>query len=55
MGSRCGQFKPALKLLENNRIDFKPFISGVYSVDDAMEAFEKNKEKDTLKVLIKFD
>ena len=55
LGSRCGQFKPALKLLENNRIDFKPFISGVYSVDDAMEAFEKNKEKDTLKVLIKFD
>ena len=55
LGSRCGQFKPALKLLENNRIDFKPFISGVYSVDEAMEAFEKNKEKDTLKVLIKFD
>ncbi len=55
LGSRCGQFKPALKLLENNRIDFKPFISGIYNVDDAIEAFEKNKEKDTLKVLIKFD
>ena len=24
-------------------------------VDNAIEAFEKNKEKDTLKVLIKFD
>lgn len=55
LGSRCGQFKPALRLLENNRIDFKSFISGIYSVDDAIEAFEKNKEKDTLKVLIKFD
>lgn len=55
LGSRCGQFKPALRLLEDNRIDFKPFISGIYSVDDALEAFEKNKEKDTLKVLIKFD
>ena len=55
LGSRCGQFKPALKLLENDRIDFKPFISGIYSVDNAIEAFEKNKEKDTLKVLIKFD
>lgn len=55
LGSRCGQFKPALRLLENNRIDFKSLISGIYSVDDAIEAFEKNKEKDTLKVLIKFD
>ncbi len=55
LGSRCGQFKPALRLLENNRIDFKSFISGIYSVDDAIEAFEKNKDKDTLKVLIKFD
>ncbi len=55
LGSRCGQFKPALRLLENNRINFKSFISGIYSVDDAIEAFEKNKDKDTLKVLIKFD
>ena len=55
LGSRCGQFKPALRLLENNRIDFKPFISGIYNVDDAIEAFEKNKEKDTLKILLKFD
>lgn len=55
LGSRCGQFKPALRLLENNRIDFKPLISGIYNVDNAIEAFEKNKEKDTLKVLLKFD
>ncbi|MBQ3311807.1 alcohol dehydrogenase catalytic domain-containing protein [bacterium] len=55
LGSRCGQFKPALRLLENKRIDFKPFISGIYNVDDAIEAFEKNKEKDTLKILLKFD
>ncbi|MBR2526276.1 zinc-binding dehydrogenase, partial [bacterium] len=55
LGSRCGQFKPALRLLENNRIDFKPLISGIYNVDDAIKAFERNKEKDSLKVLIKFD
>lgn len=53
LGSRCGQFPPALRLLENNRIDFKPFISGIYNIDDAIEAFEANKAKDTLKVLIK--
>jgi threonine dehydrogenase-like Zn-dependent dehydrogenase len=53
LGSRCGQFLPALRLLESGKIDFSPLISGVYSMDDAKEAFEKNKEKDTLKVLLK--
>ena len=53
LGSRCGQFPPALRLLESGKIDFSPLISGVYSLDDAKEAFEKNKEKDTLKVLLK--
>ena len=55
LGSRCGQFPPALRLLKNNQIDFKPFISGIYSIDDAIEAFEANKRKDTLKILIKMD
>ena len=54
LGSRCGQFGPALRLLENKRIDFKPFISGIYSIDDAIEAFEANKSKETIKILIKF-
>ena len=45
LGSRCGQFPPALRLLENDRIDFKPFISGVYNIDDAIEGFEANKSK----------
>ena len=36
LGSRCGQFPPALRLLKNNRIDFKPFISGVYPIDQAI-------------------
>lgn len=53
LGSRCGQFGPALRLLKNNRIDFKPFISGVYSIDNAIEAFEANKSKESLKILIK--
>lgn len=53
LGSRCGQFGPALRLLEKNRIDFSPFISKIYSIDDAIEAFEANKSKETLKILIK--
>lgn len=55
LGSRCGQFPPALRLLKNNQIDFKPFISGIYSINDAINAFEANKQKDTLKILIKMD
>lgn len=54
LGSRCGQFPPALRLLASEKVDFSPLISGIYSIDDAIEGFEKNKEKDTLKVLLKF-
>lgn len=53
LGSRCGQFGPALRLLENKRIDFTPFITKTYSIDDALEAFEANKSKESLKILIK--
>lgn len=53
-GSRCGQFAPALRLLASGKVDFSPMISGVYSIKDALAGFEKNKEKDTLKVLLKF-
>jgi len=54
LGSRCGQFPAALRLLKSGHVDFSPLISAEYPVDKALEAFEKNKEKDTLKVLIKF-
>lgn len=53
-GSRCGRFAPALRLLASGKIDFSPLISGVYPVDNAMEAFEKNKEGGSLKILLKF-
>jgi len=53
LGSRCGQFSPALRLLKNNRIDFTPFITKIYDIDDAIEAFEANKSRESLKILIK--
>ena len=53
LGSRCGQFPPALRLLASNKVDFSRLISGIYSIDEAEKAFEKNKEKDTLKILLK--
>ena len=54
LGSRCGQFPAALRMLKSEKIDFSPLISANYSIDDAIEAFEKNKEKETLKVLLQF-
>ena len=54
LGSRCGQFPPALRMLASGKVDFKPLISATYDVDNAIEAFERNKDKDTLKVLLKF-
>ncbi len=54
LGSRCGQFKPALRLLERNAVDFSKLITEIYPVEKSLEAFERNKEKDSVKVLIQF-
>lgn len=53
-GSRCGQFKPVLRLLEKKKIDVTPLVSAIYDLDDFESAFEKNSEKGTLKVLVRF-
>ena len=54
VGSRCGRFSPALRMLEQKKIDLSPLISKVYPVEDVIEAFEANKRKDTIKILLKF-
>lgn len=54
VGSRCGQFRPILRLLEKGKIDPKPLVEAVYDVDNFKEAFEKNTMKNVLKVLVKF-
>lgn len=54
VGSRCGQFKPILNILEKKKIDVKPLVSAVYNVDEFEEAFSANSKKDVLKVLVKF-
>lgn len=53
-GSRCGQFGPILRLLEDKKIDVSPLVDGIYDVDDFEDAFMKNSQKGTLKVLVKF-
>ena len=54
VGSRCGQFKPALRLLEKKILNLKPLITKVFEFDMAKEAFAFAQEKGVLKVILKF-
>ncbi len=54
IGSRCGRFEPAIRLMENRLIDVKPLISGIYPFENALEAFEQAEKPATLKVLLDF-
>ncbi|HIU85617.1 TPA: alcohol dehydrogenase catalytic domain-containing protein [Candidatus Spyradomonas excrementavium] len=53
VGSRCGQFAPALRMLESGRIDVKPLISDIFELNESIAAFERNKEKSSIKVIVK--
>lgn len=52
VGSRCGPFEPAIRLLEQRLIDVEPLIHARYSLDDAPAAFERAGSRGTLKVLL---
>lgn len=54
IGSRCGLFAPAMRLFEAGKIDVKPLISSILPFDSAIDAFELNKQKEVIKVLLKF-
>ena len=55
VGSRCGEFGPALNLLQQGLIPVKNLISKVYKFDEAEAAFKHATEPDALKVLMQFD
>ncbi len=52
VGSRCGDFPTALRLLESDRISTQPLISARFALAQAAEAFEKAGERGTLKILL---
>lgn len=52
VGSRCGPFDPALRLLESGLVDLRPMISARFPLSDGLAAFEKAAEHGILKVLI---
>lgn len=55
VGSRCGPFPPALRLLEQGRIKTEPFIHAEYALADGTAALEHAARPGVLKVLIHCD
>lgn len=52
IGSRCGPFAPALRLLEQGLVDVEPLIQARFSLEQGLMALESAAVKGTLKVLI---
>lgn len=52
IGSRCGPFEPAIKLLFNGVIDPNPLIDAVYPLDRGLEAFEHAARAGALKIIL---
>jgi threonine dehydrogenase-like Zn-dependent dehydrogenase len=52
VGSRCGPFEPALRLMESHQVDLKVLIADEFRLDDALKAFERAALPGVLKVLI---
>lgn len=55
IGSRCGPFAPALKLLEQEQVDVKPLIQGRYSLEEGLKAFATAQKRGILKVLVEIN
>ncbi|MCO4772840.1 MAG: alcohol dehydrogenase catalytic domain-containing protein [Deltaproteobacteria bacterium] len=53
VGSRCGPFAPALRMLEAGLVDPTPLISAEYALADGMQALKRAAQRDTVKVLLR--
>ena len=52
VGSRCGPFDAALRLLEEQRVEVDSLIDARYSLSDGVEAFAHSRRPGVLKVLL---
>lgn len=55
VGSRCGRFSDALKVLDEHRLPVSELISARYGLEDAVEAIDRAGMKGVLKVVIERD
>ena len=52
IGSRCGPFEPAIRLLANKQIEVEALIQARYSIDEGLAAFKRAATKGALKVVV---
>ncbi len=52
IGSRCGQFAPALAALARREVQVEPLISARFPLAQGLQAFDRAAQKGTLKVLL---
>lgn len=52
IGSRCGRFETALRLLESGSVDLEPLVAREYQLTDGVEAMAEAERPGTLKVLL---
>lgn len=55
IGSRCGPFPAALRLLEQRLVDVESLIHGTFSLDNGLAAFERAAAPGVLKILLTTD
>ncbi len=53
VGSRCGPFPAALRLLSRNLVDVASLVEAIYPLDQALAAFEHAGRRGALKVLVR--
>lgn len=53
IGSRCGPFDQALKLLRERAVEVRPLIEATYPLDQGPAAFEHASRRGALKILLK--
>jgi threonine dehydrogenase-like Zn-dependent dehydrogenase len=53
IGSRCGPFAAALRLLSQRLVDVAPLVEAEYPLDQALAAFEHAGRRGALKVLVR--
>lgn len=52
VGSRCGPFRTAIEMLQQDRIDVAALVSETYPLSDGLNAFERAKANDVMKILL---
>lgn len=52
VGSRCGPFEPALRLLANSHVDPRPLISDWYRLSNGVAAMKQAATPGTMKILL---